>query len=336
MGINVLEGRDADASASSSVMPYGAARVIEGCRLPASRWLSREVPSWLDVDLGRVAAVEGWAVWHLPYAGWPAPDYVLRSYSLQGSLDGAAWQTLDAVVDNRSDLTDRRFDVQFARHLRLQVQAGLWVHPAVASLLEWQVFESPVRTSSRLRSLAVSAGTLEPGFDADSWRFRVDLPHAVDSITITPITEDQRATVRVDDDVLAPGASAGPYPLAPGGRHFFDIVVTPLCGPWRACHLEVNRAPGQGIAHYLGQIALFSPQAVPPGWVECAGQTLKIDERNQNTYSLIGQQFGGGGWNTFALPDLRGKAPHPACRYYIALHQGDGPGSGFYYPLRSD
>ena len=284
-------------------MPYGAARAIDGGLLPASRWLSREVPSRLEVDLGRVVAVAGWAVWHLPRAGWPAPDYVLRSYSLQASLDGATWQTLDAVVDNRNDLSYRRFDVQFVRHLRLHVQAGLWVHPTMASVLEWAVFESPVRTSSRLQSLTLSAGTLTPPFQGDGCRFTVDVPHAVDSITITPVTEDPRATVRVNNDVVAPGASFGPFPLTPSGRHFFDIVVAPLCGPSQAYHLEVyrppdhlevDRPPGQGIAHFLGQIALFSPQAVPPGWVECAGQTLKIDGRNQHTYSLIGNQFGSG------------------------------------------
>ena len=69
---------------------------------------------------------------------------------------------------------------------------------------------------------------------------------------------------------------------------------------------------------FIGQIALFPYYFAPRGWMACEGQQLPI---NQNTalFSLLGTNFGGNGRTTFALPDLRDKAPLPNTGYYIAL-----------------
>jgi microcystin-dependent protein len=59
---------------------------------------------------------------------------------------------------------------------------------------------------------------------------------------------------------------------------------------------------------YLGEIRLFAFDFAPKGWARCAGQTLSINQ-NQALFSLLGVQFGGDGVTTFALPDLRDRAP---------------------------
>jgi microcystin-dependent protein len=46
----------------------------------------------------------------------------------------------------------------------------------------------------------------------------------------------------------------------------------------------------------------------PKGWAECNGQFLPINQ-NQALFSLLGTMYGGNGQTTFALPDLRGRAP---------------------------
>jgi microcystin-dependent protein len=58
---------------------------------------------------------------------------------------------------------------------------------------------------------------------------------------------------------------------------------------------------------FLGQIMPFAGIIIPKNWALCNGQLLAI---NQNTalFSLLGTMFGGNGVNTFALPDLRGRA----------------------------
>jgi len=58
----------------------------------------------------------------------------------------------------------------------------------------------------------------------------------------------------------------------------------------------------------LGQIALTAAQTATAGGAPANGQILPINT-NQALFSLIGTTYGGNGTTTFALPDLRGKAP---------------------------
>ncbi len=59
---------------------------------------------------------------------------------------------------------------------------------------------------------------------------------------------------------------------------------------------------------YLGEIKLVAFNFPPKGWALCNGQFLPINQ-NQALFSLLGTMYGGNGVTTFALPDLRGKAP---------------------------
>lgn len=59
---------------------------------------------------------------------------------------------------------------------------------------------------------------------------------------------------------------------------------------------------------FLGQIAVFSWNNIPSGWMPCDGRLLNIQEYTA-LYSLLSVQFGGDGRLTFALPDLRGRTP---------------------------
>jgi len=71
---------------------------------------------------------------------------------------------------------------------------------------------------------------------------------------------------------------------------------------------------------FLGQLICVGFNFAPQGWALCDGQILSISQ-NTALFSLLGTTFGGNGTTTFALPDLRGRAP---------LHMGQGPGLGNY------
>ncbi|OME92781.1 MULTISPECIES: tail fiber protein [Paenibacillus] len=71
-------------------------------------------------------------------------------------------------------------------------------------------------------------------------------------------------------------------------------------------------------AQYLGEIRLFPYQNGPEGWIYCAGQVLTLSLENSALYTLLGNNFGGDGSKTFALPDLREEEPVPGMGYYIA------------------
>lgn len=66
----------------------------------------------------------------------------------------------------------------------------------------------------------------------------------------------------------------------------------------------------------IGMIIPWPINWAPSGWAFCDGSILNI---NQNTalFSLLGNQFGGNGTTTFALPDLRG-------RVIVGAGQGGG------------
>ncbi|WLR52038.1 tail fiber protein [Bacillus tianshenii] len=59
---------------------------------------------------------------------------------------------------------------------------------------------------------------------------------------------------------------------------------------------------------FLGEIRCFSFPFAPKDWAFCDGTILQISE-NQALYALLGTTYGGNGTTTFALPDLRGRAP---------------------------
>ena len=67
---------------------------------------------------------------------------------------------------------------------------------------------------------------------------------------------------------------------------------------------------------YIGSIVMFAGNFAPRGWAFCAGQLLPIAQ-NTALFSILGTTFGGNGQTTFALPDLRGRAP---------VGVGQGPG----------
>ena len=71
---------------------------------------------------------------------------------------------------------------------------------------------------------------------------------------------------------------------------------------------------------FIGQIILFAGNFAPRGYAFCAGQLLPIAQ-NTALFSILGTTYGGNGQTTFALPDLRGRAP---------LSSGQGPGLSNY------
>ncbi len=71
---------------------------------------------------------------------------------------------------------------------------------------------------------------------------------------------------------------------------------------------------------FIGQIVMFAGNFAPRSWAFCDGQLLAISS-NTALFSILGTTYGGDGRTTFALPDLRGRAP---------IAPGHGPGLSDY------
>jgi len=67
---------------------------------------------------------------------------------------------------------------------------------------------------------------------------------------------------------------------------------------------------------YIAEIRIFGFNFAPKSWANCSGQLVSIAQ-NTALFSLLGTTYGGNGQTTFALPDLRGRAP---------IHWGQGAG----------
>lgn len=65
---------------------------------------------------------------------------------------------------------------------------------------------------------------------------------------------------------------------------------------------------------YIGDVRLFGFDYPPRNWRTCEGQILTISQYPA-LFSILGTTYGGDGRTTFALPDLRGRAP---------VHVGNG------------
>lgn len=59
---------------------------------------------------------------------------------------------------------------------------------------------------------------------------------------------------------------------------------------------------------FVGEIRMFPFKFAPRGWAFCDGQLMAVPQ-NPALFSLVGTTYGGDGYRTFALPDLRGRAP---------------------------
>jgi microcystin-dependent protein len=67
---------------------------------------------------------------------------------------------------------------------------------------------------------------------------------------------------------------------------------------------------------YVGQIISVGFNFAPVGWHLCDGSLLPISQYDV-LFNLIGTTYGGDGTTTFAVPDLRGRAP-------LCMGQGSG------------
>jgi len=78
---------------------------------------------------------------------------------------------------------------------------------------------------------------------------------------------------------------------------------------------------------FLAEVRIVGFNFAPRGWAFCDGQILPINQ-NQSLYSLLGTTYGGDGRTSFALPDLRGRAPIHVGRSNGGEHHTLGQKSG--------
>jgi microcystin-dependent protein len=116
---------------------------------------------------------------------------------------------------------------------------------------------------------------------------------------------------------IVPAAAAAPNPARRSWLKRLGAVLgaAALARPALAGPTQVT-----GTEPFLGEIMLVGWNFATENWMICNGAILQISQYPA-LYQLIGTTYGGNGTTTFALPDLRGRAPK---------HTGQGAGLSTY------
>lgn len=97
----------------------------------------------------------------------------------------------------------------------------------------------PRNESANLTGLSLSAGALEPAFDAATTQYAVTLKDAT-SIQVTPTAKDVRATIKVNGTVVVSGAASEAISLTPGTTTDIKVEVTAYDGTVKMYTIKVK------------------------------------------------------------------------------------------------
>jgi len=195
-------------------------------------------------------------------AGWPSPNYNLKNYKLQGSINNANWFDIDTVTNNTQAVTDRTTTPVQVRWVRVAVSTGLNNNNGVASIEALEIYESAY--DPYLSGLSVSVGALSPAFNRKVFAYTDQVGSGVGSITITPTAEAANSSLKVNGQTVTSGQ---PYQVTlQDGDNNVSIVVTN--GPINQTYMVIVKR--QSAAVYLSNLVLNGPrgQGIPlnPGF----------------------------------------------------------------------
>jgi microcystin-dependent protein len=136
----------------------------------------------------------------------------------------------------------------------------------------------------------------------------------------TPVTAKAPLSVTTNNVRINAGTAAGDLltwdgnnwvNLQPAVQHFSQAVDNRQ--PWLAVNFIISPYgifPSQNSATtpYVGEIYMMGCNFAVQGFFLCDGSLLPISQYDV-LFELIGTTYGGDGQNTFALPDLRSRAP---------------------------
>ncbi|WP_379163179.1 S-layer homology domain-containing protein [Paenibacillus sp. sgz5001063] len=99
----------------------------------------------------------------------------------------------------------------------------------------------PGSVNADLSSLTLSAGTLQPAFNAATTEYDVSLQDA-GSITVTAAAADSRSSIKVNGTGVASGTASGAIALTPGTRTDIKVEVTGADGRVKTYTLKVTNS----------------------------------------------------------------------------------------------
>jgi microcystin-dependent protein len=116
------------------------------------------------------------------------------------------------------------------------------------------------------------------------------------------------ATVALSASQLPPSDPSLPGGGDGGGQPYSNLQPSlPVQALIATSGVFPSQGGNSGSATFIGQVAYFAGNYVPAGWTAADGQLLSVSS-NEALFAILGTTYGGDGVNTFALPDLQGRA----------------------------
>ncbi|UPG89862.1 discoidin domain-containing protein [Luteibacter aegosomaticola] len=84
------------------------------------KFCTKDVPSWLRIDLGQVSKVSGFTIRHAG-AGDEPMEMNTRAFTVRVSTDGTDWKSVVDVTANTASVTEHRITPVQARYVELDV-----------------------------------------------------------------------------------------------------------------------------------------------------------------------------------------------------------------------
>ncbi|MFC4303699.1 cadherin-like beta sandwich domain-containing protein, partial [Cohnella boryungensis] len=125
-----------------------------------------------------------------------------------------------------------------------------------------------------LNGLTLSSGSLSPSFASDTTSYKANVAHNVNSITLTSITTDRYATVKVNGTAVSSDSASGEIALSVGDNTI-SITVTAEDGTTKTYTVTITRASND-IAPPISRGPLLNEKIVDaPKVREAAAATLQ-------------------------------------------------------------
>lgn len=284
--VNIALNRPA--TASNYIAPYNPARVVDGNVLKAgSRWLCR-APGTMQIDLGGFYKVDQWSIQDMTVVGFDR-RYVNNRVDLYLSMDGNSWTMVDSMLNGATTKTFPIINTRFAR-LSIGTKNGFSFNNQMASIVDFKLFAADP-TPNTLSGLVVTGnnGVVQaytPAFAPATQQYNSSVGADVASVTIKPTATDSKAVVKVNNVIVAAGASSVAIPLQTGANTV-TMTVEPVVGNVMTYTLVITKKVSNltGISVKNGNDAVVLTPTFDPSVKEYTG-SVDFSDANFNVPSI--------------------------------------------------
>ncbi|MEN1761624.1 stalk domain-containing protein [Anoxynatronum sibiricum] len=125
------------------------------------------------------------------------------------------------------------------------MEFSIWFNNNSTETLTVHVVKGSIPSdNANLKSLTISAGTLNPGFSENTLQYSVNVDNRVTSIKLTTVTADSNATVTINGTKVI-GGNVIPISLNTG-NNMITILITAENGSTKTYAIHMNRAAASG------------------------------------------------------------------------------------------